>query len=214
MGTQTVGSIVAQVKRRILDESNDDFSDTQLLDLYNLANKKIVTLQPAAYTTIDIVLLAAGNKQSIPADGIAIMDVRRNFGTDGQTPGRVVRQVEPLSMQSLVPTWATDTQQAYAYDWWPAKRTEEYYVHPPSDGTNYVEIDIAKTPPATVWDAGGLWQSATSPLNDSYVDAQINGMMYQAYDDDTDIPGNTPRSALYYGRFLQALGITTGGQAQ
>jgi hypothetical protein len=32
-------------------------------------------------------------------------------------------------------------------------------------------------------------------------------MAYIAYDDDSDTPGNTPRSQVFYGRFLQDLGL-------
>jgi len=209
----TVGSIINICRRTLLDEEDYDFTDAEIIQLYNNTNKKIVTLRPQAYSRSETFLLAPGNRQLIPSEGLAIITVRRNMGIDGITPGRAIRQSDADAYTTLVPTWATDTPQAAIEDWWPVPNyTEQFFVYPPSDGTGYVEAEFAKVPPSTAYDAGGAWQSEYSPFNDSYIDAQINGILYMAYDDDTDIPGNTPRSALYYARFLQALGISTGGQ--
>lgn len=209
----TVGSILNQVRRKIIDEGGGDFEDSELITIYNNTNKKIVTLRPQAYTRIEPMALAPGNKQQIPSDGLATIGVLRNMGTDGQTPGRVIRPTDGPTMTTMVPTYATDTATEQVEDWWPIlDYPEQFYIYPPNDGTGYVEVEMSKAPPQTVYDAGALWESEASPFNDNYLDAQINGMLFQAYDDDTDIPGNTPRSQLYYGRFLQALGV--GGQQQ
>lgn len=209
----TVGALINICRRKILDEEDLDFSDAELLQLYNNTNKKIVTLRPQAYTRIESMLLSAGNKQLIPSDGLTLISVRRNMGTDGATPGRAIRMSEGDVYTTLVPTWATDTAAEVIEDFWPVPNyPEQFYVYPPSDGSGYIELEYAKVPPVTIDDGGGAWESEQSPFNDSYIDAQINGILYTAYDDDTDIPGNTPRSALYYARFLQALGISTGGQ--
>lgn len=208
----TVGSILNQVRRKILDEDGGDFTDAELVQLYNNSNRKIVSIRPQAYTRIEPVQLAAGNKQQIPSDGLAAIAVIRNMGTDGATPGRVVRATDGPTMTAMVPTWATDTATAAVEDWWPVlDYPEQFYIYPPNDGTGYVEMEMSKAPPQTVYDEAGLWESEFSPFNDNYLDAQVNGMLFMCYDDDTDIPGNTPRSQLYYGRFLQALGVG-GGQ--
>lgn len=209
----TVGAICTQVRRKILDEDGGDFEDSELIQLYNNANKKIVSLRPQAYTRIEPVPLAPGNKQQIPSDGLATINLTRNMGTDGLTPGRVVRMTDSPTMTTMVPTYATDTAQVEVEDWWPVMGyPEQFYVYPPNDGTGYVEVEMSKAPQQTLYDVGGNWQSELSPFNDNYLDAQINGMLYMAYDDDTDIPGNTPRSALYFARFMQSLGIGGGPQ--
>lgn len=217
MSQQTVGSIIDLVRRKIVDESDDDFSDPDLLQLYNLVLLEIVTLVPSAYTRTKIQQLVAGAKQLVDVDNgdLRIVDVRRNMGADGATPGRVVRATNLDVLTQLYPTWFTETQQAEVEDWAPVlDYPEEFYVVPPNDGTQYLEIDVATTPPLAVFDAGGAWESETFPLRDHFTNAAINGILYMAYDDDTDVPGNTPRSQLYYGRFLQALGLQQQSQQQ
>lgn len=208
MSTQTVGSIINLVRRKVLDEDDADFTDAELLQLYNLTLFKIVTLVPSAYTRIQTILLAAGSKQEIPSDGLRIVNIFRNMGADGLTPGRGVRVTQMDILNQIMPTWATETATAAIEDWLPIMDfPEEFYVLPPNDGTGYIELEFSKTPPQTAWDSGGAWESETFPLRDHFTDPQVNGILYQAYDDDTDVPGNTPRSGLYYGRFIQGLGL-------
>lgn len=216
MSAQTVGSIIDLVRRKILDEdANPEVSDSELLQLYNLTLLKIITLVPSAYTRTKNLLLAAGAKQVIDSAGgdLRLVNVRRNMGTDGATPGRVVRATNLDVLTQIYPTWFTETQQAEVEDWAPVlDYPEEFYVIPPNDGTQYIEIDVATTPTLATWDAAGAWRGATFPLRDHFTDAEINGILFMAYDDDSDIPGNTPRSQVYYGRFLQALGLQQQGE--
>lgn len=215
MSQQTLGSIVDNVRKKILDEGDDDFSDAEMIRLYNLVLLEIITLVPSAYTRIKNLLLAAGAKQEIDiASGdMRIVEIRRNMGTDGLTPGRVVRVTNLDVLTQIYPDWFTATQQAEVEDWAPIlDYPEQFYVVPPNDGTQYIEILVATTPTLSVFDAGGAWESDIFPLRDHFINACIWGICYMAYDDDTDIPGNTPRSQLYYQRFVGALGLQQQGE--
>lgn len=213
--TFTVGSVLSLVKKKILDESNDDFTESELLTLYNLTNREIVKMVPRAYTKINTMLMVAGNKQRIPSPGMVIIEVLRNMGTDGVTPGRAIRETSMEIMKKFVPAFSTDTAltDSSIWDWWPVpQEPESFYVHPKSDGSGYIELEYSQAPADVVYDAGSIYLTNTIALSDLYVNAIISGMLYQAYDDDTDIPGNTPRSGVYYARFLRDLGIQIGGQ--
>ncbi len=221
MSTYTVGSVIDTCRKRILDEANIDFDDPQMLNLFNLSGRRMVALQPRVYTRIRTLKLQPGNKQVLsatPPVGLEIVDVVRNMGTDGLTAGRAIRQTDRAFLTRYVPTFSTDpvNSDASVWDWWPIPEyPEQFYVHPKSDGTGYVELEQAEAPPDIVYDAGGAWRSLSIPTSDYYLDGYINGILFQAYDDDTDIPGNTPRSQLYYQRFLMSLGLQQqGGQQQ
>lgn len=213
--TMTIGTVLSLVKKKLLDEGNDDWDQAELLTLYNIINREIVKLVPRAYTKLNIMQLVAGNKQKIPSPGMVAIEVTRNMGTDGATPGRSVRETTMEIIKKFVPFFSTDAAltDSSIWDWWPVNsEPETFFVHPQSDGNGYVEIEYSAPPTDVVYDAGGVYLATTIALADLYLTAIIDGVMYQAYDDDTDIPGNTPRSALYYGRFLQDLGIGGGGQ--
>ncbi len=221
MSTYTVGSVIDTCRKRILDEANIDFDDPQMLNLFNLSGRRMVALQPRVYTRIRTLKLQPGNKQVLsatPPVGLEIVDVVRNMGTDGLTAGRAIRQTDRAFLTRYVPTFSTDpvNSDASVWDWWPIPEyPEQFYVHPKSDGTGYVELEQAEAPPDIVYDAPGAWRSLSIPTSDYYLDGYINGILFQAYDDDTDIPGNTPRSQLYYQRFLMSLGLQQqGGQQQ
>lgn len=221
MSTYTIGSVIDLCRKRILDESKIDFDDPEMLNLFNLTGRKMVTLQPKVHTRIRNLKMQVGNKQILsatPPVGLEIVDVIRNMGTDGLTPGRAIRQTDRAFITRYVPTFSTDPVNADAsiWDWWPLPEyPEQFYVHPRSDGTGYLELEQAEVPADIVYDAPGAWRSLAIPTSDYYLDGYINGVLYQAYDDDTDIPGNTPRSQLYYQRFLMSLGLqqpAQGGQ--
>lgn len=208
MANTTVGEIIDRFRSIIIDEGDTDFSDTEALFLYNQANRRIIALRPHAYTRIESFQLVAGSKQMIPSDGLKVVNIIRNMGTDGTTAGNAIRPTNGGVMAAVVPGYSAETQQAEVWDWWPVDDfPEQFYVDPPNDGTGYVECEYAKLPPDTVYDSGGSWESETLPLSAWYNESVLLGMLYMAYDDDTDIPGNTPKSAKYYTRFLHSLGV-------
>ena len=208
MPTTTVGLCVNLAERKILDESNDDYSEQNLLDLYHLSVKEIINLVASAHTETLSWAPSPSTKQMIPAAGVNLVDILMNMGPAGATPGKVIREVSLDAMKVLMPAWEADvaTDEAEHFMRIPEMK-REFYIYPKSTGNNQIMGVITTVPPAVVWDAGGLWKVAIIPLDDTYSHAIVNGMVYIAYDDDSDIPGNTPRSQIFYARFLQDLGI-------
>lgn len=208
MSILTVGWMVDLVEKKILDEGNDDFSEAELIGFYNLTLRLIVSLVPRAYTITDKWLMSPGIFQSIPSDGIKLVSITMNKGTDGLTYGSPVTPASLDALRSMCPTWATDTaaQEIEHFIRIP-DMDASFYVYPQSDGTGYIEGAYAATPPTVVYDEADDWRNERIPLSDEFVPAIPDGMLFHAYDDDTDIPGNTPRSQLHYQRVLSILGI-------
>lgn len=208
MSTLTVGYIVNVVEKKALDEENDDFTQAELIGLYNLALRFIVSLVPRAYMITTNELLASGTLQSIPAAGLVLSNIIRNSGTDGETPGAAIREADLAAMNSLVPSWSTETAAATIDNFMRIPGMDAYFnVSPPSDGTGYVQMVYTATPPTTTYDADGDWEDDKIPLSDEFIPALPDAMLYNAYDDDTDTPGNLPRAQMYFQRALQILGI-------
>ena len=70
MPTTTVGHCIDMAERKILDESNDEYSEQNLLDLYHLAIKEIINLVPRAHTETRFWKLGPQTHQICPADAV------------------------------------------------------------------------------------------------------------------------------------------------
>lgn len=208
MPTTTVGHCIDMAERKILDESNDEYSEQNLLDLYHMAIKEIINLVPRSHTDSRGWKLAPSTRQVIPADGVEIVDVVMNMGSDGSAPGKAVRETTLDVMRALLPGWEADDATDEAEHWFKLPESKaEFMIYPRSTGNNWILGRVTTIPAQVLWDAGGAFKLAVIPIDDTFTTAIINGMVYLAYDDDTDTPGNTPRSQMYYGRFLQDLGL-------
>jgi len=208
MTTTTVGLCIDMAERKILDESNDEYSEQDLLDLYHLAVKEIINLVPRAHTESKNWKVAPLTRQVTPPDGVEIVDVIMNMGSDGAVPGGSIRETTLDVMRALIPGWEATTATDEAENWFklPESKTE-FMIYPPSTGDNYILARVTTLPAQVLWDSNDDFKLAIIPIDDTFATAIINGMVYMAYDDDSDNPGNTPRSQIYYGRFLQDLGL-------
>ncbi len=208
MSTLTVGWLVDLVEKKAQDEENADFTQAELIGFYNLTLRSIVSLVPRAYTIEANVMLASGVLQSIPSDGLSLVDIPMYMGTGGTTPGAAITEADLAALKTLCPNWTTEAAVAAIEQFVRIPGMDaSFYVVPQSDGTGYVKMLYVATPPSTAYDALDAWQSDKIPLSDEFVPAIPDGMLYHAYDDDSDTPGNEGRSGKYYNRMLQWLGL-------
>jgi hypothetical protein len=208
MSNLTVGWMIDVVEKKILEESNIDFSEAELVGLYNLTLRLIVSLVPRAYTKTESWIMAAGILQSIPSDGMRLVDVYLNMGDDGETPGSPITEADQDSMREMVPGWATETATSEIEHFMRIPNMDaSFNCYPPSDGTGYIQGVFSATPPTVVYDEEDVWKSERIPISDEFVNAIPDGIMFHAYDDDSDIPGNTTRSQIHYQRLLSILGL-------
>lgn len=204
----TWGSHLNLIEKALLDEGNDDFSQSELLAISMNVLREIVSLVPESYVVLETVQLVSGTKQAIPGDGIRFLGPNRYMGTDGATAGSRIYTADFRTMNDLVPEWEDETATAKPEHLIPDPDDPEvFWSYPPNDGTGYAEIRLDKMPPTTSYDADGDWQTETFPLGDDYVAAHYHGVLAWCYNDDSDIPGNTPRSQIYRSRMMEALGL-------
>ena len=208
MPTTTVAFCVDMAERKILDESNDEYSEQNLLDLYHLAISEIINLVPRSHSDSRTWKLAPSTRQVIPADAVELVDAIMNMGTDGLVPGAAIREATLDIMKALMPGWEADTAAATVEHFMRLPEAKaEFMVYPANTGAGYMKGRVTTIPARVIWDSNGDWKLAVIPLDDTFASAIINGMVYIAYDDDSDTPGNSPRSQMFYGRFLQDLGL-------
>jgi hypothetical protein len=196
--------------QRILLESGTGvrWTQTELLDWLNAGQQEIVALRHDAGAKIGTAQLAAGVKQTIPNDGIMLLDVLRNMGTNGTTPGAIVRKVPREALDALVPSWTAMTAvSAIKHYTFNVQTPKVWHCYPPSDGTGYVELLYVAMPLAIA----GVNDNIT--LDDVYANALLDYVLYRAYSKDAETPANAELAVAYRNAFDNGLGLRAGTDA-
>lgn len=202
MPTITASSIVGRATTILQDTTNVRWPQDELLKWLNDGQREIVLLKPDAYSKVETVTLVAGTKQTLPAAGVMLLDVVRNMGTDGSTPGRAIRLVDREIMDAQNATWHADSASSsvihYIYN---PNAPKTYYVYPPQPSSNFGQVEIiysASPSDVTI--------NQTVTIDDIYANALLDYILYRAYSKDADYAGNAQRAVVHYQAFMASLG--------
>lgn len=211
MANVTVRHLLDMAVEVLQDANYDNWTETEFINWYNLIARQAVVYAPDANPVIEPILLGASAKHVIPAAGLALINVIRNMGADGETPGAAITPSTIQMITAFDKNWTTATSAAVIKHFMPeTKRT--WYSYPPSNGAGYIEIEYSKVPSLISYDADGDWESALVGVTDDYVFAVLEGILWKAFSKDTDFPGNQERSGTHMNAFLQAVGAPKVGQ--
>jgi len=204
-----VNDLITKVRAELNDESSDNYmwSTDSLIGWLNSGLKEAVIHKPDIYMSIGVVSLLVGTRQVIPAGGVQLMDIVRNMGAAGTTPGNPITLIDRQVLDTMYPSWHSMTAEAavkhFIYN---EQYPKVYYVFPPNTGT-YVEIIYGATPATVI--AGD-----TFPLDDIWEPALIDYVCYRAYKRAGDnSPINAATADAYYRSFLLALGAKDAVEA-
>lgn len=201
MSTITAQSVVDKVQVILQDTTGVRWPDSELLDWLNDGQREIVLYKPNAFIKNLAVRMAGGTKQSLPADGVQLIDVVRNMGTNGTTPGRAVRITMREVLDSQLPDWHSETPSSvvkhYVYSLFDPKN---FYVYPPQPaaGQGYIELVYGASPTDTT--LGG-----TITLDDIYQNVLVDYILYRAYSKDTEYAADQNRAATHQNAYIAAL---------
>lgn len=201
MAVVTVGGLIDKASNLLFDVTNIKWPRSEWLYWLNVGQRAIVVLQPASTNEIEVIKLVAGARQSIPTHGWLLLDVIRNMGTNGTTPGRAIRVVSRHLLDTYNPSWNTDTAAAevrnYVFD--PQDQTA-FFVYPPNTGTGYIEINYSYVPQDLTSEASLV----TVP--DAYESALLDYMLFRACSKATDVNQAAALAANYLGSFNAFMG--------
>ena len=204
MATITGTNIVDRAAIVLQDTTGVRWPQTEELLLWlNDGQREVVLRKPDAYAQNVVVQLVAGTKQSIPATGIQLLDVIRNMGTGGATPGRAITRIDREILDEQRPNWHSETASAetkhYMFD---PRDPKHFYVYPPQHATaGQVEEVYASSPT----DLSALGDTIT--LDDIYSGVLLDYILYRAYSKDADLTPTAPQRAIsHYNSFLASLG--------
>lgn len=196
-----VSDILVRVGDLMLDEEHVRWTAEELIRWINDAPSALLARRPAAISRTTVHELVAGTYQTIPDGGVLLLDVVRNMGTDGATPGRPVRRSDRQQIDDIDPDWHTATPkvviQQYTFD---DRLPKSFYVYPPAVAGTQVELVDAALP-ATVTS-----ESDILDVGAEYIDPIVNYVIYRAHSKDSEF-ANGAIAGAYYQAFEAALGV-------
>jgi hypothetical protein len=200
MATVLASKLIDRVSNDLHDLSNERWGRDTLLEHLNDGQVEVCNIKPDAYTITTAFQLAAGSKQSVPANCIQLQSIIRNMGTDGNTPGASIPLVSMQQLDLVRPTWHSETAAAAVKHWlFNEKNPKVFWVYPKNTGTGWVEAILGAIPPEVAAEGNVI------TLDDIYQNALRNFMLYRAYSLDADFAANAELARLYYANFMNSL---------
>lgn len=196
--------VIAPVAEVLQDQSNVTWTQAQLLNWLNDAQRTVALVRPDASAITGNITLQSGTKQALPTKGLRLLAVIRNMGKDGSTPGPVVRLVDRNTLDTATPNWhsakGATLIREYVID---DRDPMTFWVSPPSDGKGKIEATYAVSPQKITT----ISDDVSIPSN--YVPALIEWMLYRCFSRDSEQTPNYARAAGHFQAFFQLLGTKT-----
>jgi len=188
--------LIDEVEQDLLDDDNDRWSADEHLANLNASEKLLVYLLPTAFVTTGVYQLVAGSRQSLP-DGsssypnpsavdlpqaIELVNITRNMGTDGATPGNAIVPIDKEVLDQMLPNWhaytADDEIDHCVMD---PRDKNKFWVFPPQPdtGMGWVEAVYSSVPPDI--EKSGESYDVNINLDDIYAEPLKHCMKFKAY---------------------------------
>lgn len=200
-----VRALLARTDDLLLDAKRVRWSAAERIRWGNEALGAILVRRPAALARRSVHALQAGSYQTIPAGGALFLDLVRNLGADGVTPGRPVRRTDRQLLDDADPNWHRAKPKAevkqYTFD---ERMPTAFYVYPPAIAGAKVELFDAALPDEVAEDD----EDGSFQIGGEYMEPLVNYVAYRANCKDSEF-ANGQIAAAYYSAFEAAL----GGQA-
>lgn len=202
----TMQAVDDRISDLMIDHDHQRWTVEERIRWANEAVGAILTRKPAALARRVVHTLVTGTYQDLPSDSAMLLDVVRNIGADGITPGKAIRRTDRQLLDDADPDWHTSTAKTavrhYVYD---DRAPKSFYVYPPVVAGTKVEILDSALPDeiASVDD--------TLSIGTEYMEAIVNYVCYRANAKDSEY-ANGAIAGGFYQAFEAALGV--GSQAQ
>lgn len=195
--------ILNAVRDALTDPGKTTFPDLVLLEYLNQSLLMLTIARPDATSIVDVITLAAGSEQSLPARGLRLLSVFGNV-SGSSLIGPSVRSVERSSLDDVMGSWLTETADTKCYEYWyDEKNPTKFWTNPVSAGTK-IKASFSASPDVLtdVDDA--------VPVDDSYSSALQEFMLYLAWRRDDEISPNYQRALAHRQACFDLLGIKAG----
>lgn len=192
---------VVQLAVPTLDDENfDNWTKRELLQYLNDGVRRLVTLAPQQFSTRAVLTLAAGTRQTLPANTAMLLESPRSLHATTEVPIRALRIVDRRALDEYSPGWhvaVAAPAREYAYD--PAMDPAVMWVNPPAAADDKAEIVYAANPAA-------VNLSNDVPVEDRYIPYLVDYILFRAFSKDADYAGQDGRAEIHRKRFMEAAG--------
>lgn len=215
MATQAK-EVFTRVQLILQDKTAVRWSIRELRLWANDGLREIVSMKPSANPRTVILSLAAGTKQEIPNSAIALIRVIRNMSnaTTNAIGRAAIITVPREVMDSQSPDWhdpdVYPPEKRVTHAVYDPEDQRHFYVWPPNNGDGYVEALVSRYPneipsasPPEKLDS----YTSVVDLQDIYINALIDYVLYRAYLKDNDVSGNPERAMAHYTAMANSLGV-------
>ena len=149
--TIPVQEILDRVTDLLLDKDRADdearWSNDELIRWINDSRMAIITRKPSACSKIVTVALVAGSHQTVPSNGVQLLDIICNMGMDGSSPGRSIRRTDRQNLDDDDLYWQSAAQKVeisqFTYD---DRTPKDYFVSPPAKAGTQIKLSHAAIP--------------------------------------------------------------------
>lgn len=230
--TVLVKDVLWRVSDQLFD-TNPQFTrwvQRTLVNHLNDAQRVIAKFLPHSCARVDAIKLVPGTKQSISSIAAArivngdggtavdlagnrLIDVIRNMGVDGATPGRAIRGGDRRTLDVSDPDWHTRTAKAVSQFFYDPLTPKTFYVYPGVDATTseWAEIswlpDPVAVPIGTLGTEYQLSGTDTTKLSvdDRNVDDVVNFMLARCELRDAEFAGSLQVASSYAASFVSSI---------
>ena len=204
----TAQSIIQRCVDALQDPTSIRWPVAELVRYLNDGQREVVLHRPDAMRKSAAVALVAGTRQTIPSDGLKLIDIVRN--TRGTK--RAVRQVNREILDAQTPGWHGLTGSTeilhFMFD---ARDPTAFYVYPPASSSGASVEALYASAPADVSEPppGSLYTAVTGNISvpDIYGNALQDYILARGYTKDSEYAGNAQRAQSHLALFATALGI-------
>jgi len=193
----TVRSILNRSAALLNDEEHTRWEESELLEWMN-DGQRVIARGPATdvYVLRANITAVAGSVQSLPIDGIRLVDVVKNVAAGG-----AIQSTDYALVDMLSSTWRAGTAGVAENFFYDENNPKEFELYPPQAGGESIEI-VYNAQPADAVVTGNII------IDDMYADALIDYVAYRAFSKDTeDTSGQLGRATAFYKAFLVGAGM-------
>lgn len=204
MPTVLAMQIVADATRILKDAGNLRWSEDELIGWLNAGQRAVVSRRPDANVVYIDFTCVAGTRQSLPAEGLRLVDVPCN------TIGRGIRKIERTVLDNQNPAWhqadETESVEHYIYD---DRVPKIFWLYPPPIAGHMVDIAHSAVPNQIVVTQG----NETITIDDTFQNALLDYVLFRAFQKDAEFGASPQRAGLHWQAFLTEIGDNTKADA-
>lgn len=205
MGTLLARDTITKAQRLLHDLHGVNWPLDELLGWLNEGQIKIVHLRPDASSEVKAVLLVAGIQQSMPAQSIRLLGVRRN------TNGRACSYIERSAMDAFNPDWVNATASPTVKHWMYDEQVPSVFdVYPPQPVSEQGSLDIVRSVlpvSCTLNGVSGGSVNSVIGVPDQYESSLVDYCVYRSYSKDAEYTVRGGKADQAWNHFLQGIGV-------